>query len=271
MERILISHFSFSTSWQTQLWATHRHIWAGTHTHKKKKHTRTSFADPNERVKWLPASPYSTIFYQQTGSHFKCLPLTSLRNSGRHCTAIYAKLQWGIHFTDWREQNMSWIKTDFQEIGSGFQAGSFNNPLALAVLWGQTDEGQGQTDQSRFLKGTRLTAAGSFNCTLTDPSHDNGNYLSISNVLMSLWCERQSNQGLLVKKWLSILMIPSIGRIAQEDPGCVWACVTISWATVFSENATQLPYVCILQEVVVDFKRNSAWLWRDGTLCRAWN
>lgn len=51
MERIFISRFSFSTTEQTQFWTTHRHTCTDTH----KAHTSTSFADPNEQVKWVPA------------------------------------------------------------------------------------------------------------------------------------------------------------------------------------------------------------------------
>lgn len=51
MERIFISSFSFSPTEQIQFWTTHRHTCTDTH----KTHTSTSFADPNEQVKWVPA------------------------------------------------------------------------------------------------------------------------------------------------------------------------------------------------------------------------
>ena len=56
MERIFISHFSFSIAEQTQLWTTHRHGCMDTHTRPPTQtHTGTSFADPNEQIKCIPA------------------------------------------------------------------------------------------------------------------------------------------------------------------------------------------------------------------------
>lgn len=54
MERIFISHFSFSIAEQIQFWTITTHSNAHTCTHTQTD-TSTSFADPNEQVKHIPA------------------------------------------------------------------------------------------------------------------------------------------------------------------------------------------------------------------------
>lgn len=65
-------------------------------------------------------------------------------------------------------------------------------------IWLTCSNKRGQTDQLGFLKGAgTLQQAPLIAPSLIHPVII-GNYLSISNVLMSPWCERQSNQGPLV-------------------------------------------------------------------------
>lgn len=88
MERIFISHFSFSTTEKTQFSITRRHTCTDTHTHKTQ--TSTSFADKNDWVKLVSASsdflnllPTDSIPLQRPGYYL------DNRSSGKHCTVMH--------------------------------------------------------------------------------------------------------------------------------------------------------------------------------------
>lgn len=90
MEWIFISHFSFFIAVQTQFWTTHRNACSDTHrrtyTHTHTKHTSAlpSLTQTSESSAFqLPA--ISSIFSQQTGSHYKRLAVISHRGSSKHC------------------------------------------------------------------------------------------------------------------------------------------------------------------------------------------
>lgn len=88
MERIFISHFSFSTTEKTQFSITHRHTCTDTHMHNTQ--TSTSFADKNDWVKLVSASsdflnllPTDSIPLQGPGYYL------DNRSSGKHCTVMH--------------------------------------------------------------------------------------------------------------------------------------------------------------------------------------
>lgn len=87
MERIFISHSSFSTTEKTQFSITHRHTCTDSHTHKTQ--TSTSFADQNDWVKWVSASsdflhllPTDRIPLQGSGYYLH-------RSSSKQCTVLH--------------------------------------------------------------------------------------------------------------------------------------------------------------------------------------
>lgn len=88
MERIFISHFSFSIAEQTRFWTTHRHacVDTHTHTHARKTHTGTSLLTRTSESSTFQLPAISSIFSQQTGSHYKRLAVISRTGSGKHCS-----------------------------------------------------------------------------------------------------------------------------------------------------------------------------------------
>lgn len=85
MERIFISHFSFSIAEQMQFWTitTPSNAHTCTHTHKQTP-VLPSLTQTNKSSTFLlPA--ISSIFSQQTGSHYKSLAFISLEGSSKHC------------------------------------------------------------------------------------------------------------------------------------------------------------------------------------------
>lgn len=84
MEGIFISHFSFSIAEQTRFWTTHRHACVDTHT--RKTHTGTSLLTRRSESSTFQLPAISSIFSQQTGSHYKRLAVISRTGSGKHCS-----------------------------------------------------------------------------------------------------------------------------------------------------------------------------------------
>lgn len=171
MERIFISHFSFSIAEQIQFWTITTP--SNAHTHKQTP-VLPSLTQTNKSSTFLlPA--ISSIFSQQTGSHYKSLAFISLEGSSKHCcTHCNVKIP-NISTMHNHFQNCSWkiwlLQATKQEPNDQF----FFFFLKRA----------GTLQQALLIELTQIHVV------------IIGNYLSISNVLMSLRCERQRNQELL--------------------------------------------------------------------------
>ncbi len=193
MERIFISHFSFSITEQTQFWTTHRHACVDTHKHTPALPSLTQTSESSTFQ--LPA--ISSIFSQQTGSHFKCLAVISHRGSSKHCNTHCKGNVPNIsirHLQLWKQRYMTKISLDFQR----WHWQLFPKLFLQTSIWLTCSTNRGQSDQDRFLKGTGMVQQAPLIALSLIHLVIIGNYLSISNVLMSPWCERQSNQELLV-------------------------------------------------------------------------
>lgn len=192
MERIFISHFSFSIAEQTQFGTARRHACSDT---RKSTHQCFLRSPQTSESSAFQLGVISCIFSQQTGSHYKRLAVISHRGSDKRCnTRCRGNVQ-----EAWCYPGIKKKKFFFSKIQMWYWNWQLLSKLfSKKAIWLTCSAKWGQTDKSGFLKGAgTLQQAPLIALTLIHLVII-GNYLSISNVLMSPGCERQSNQELLV-------------------------------------------------------------------------